>query len=272
MADSFVCELVSSLNPNKVLDLFQNIVQLGTKIEIWDRNSGPNQRWHFEPLQNGCYVISIAENPNFVIDLAAGSNAEGARIALWSRNNGANQQWRLYSYGGVFAIESNAAPGKVIDLKGASTANGNIILSWPFSRSQNQLWSLHVLSSGLPGSLGLVGGLAGGGAEAVALLICKNRDPNPVGPPPPDTIADTICQIVEDPVGGIYRAVFGSQQSGATQQTDTAEQSGGTEESGSAEESGAAQESGAVEESGSTEESGSAEQSGSAEATDSTGD
>ena len=62
----------------------------GSKLIVWDRHGGDNQRWRRE----GNYIVSKS---GLMIDIEGSNRAAGAKVLLWSRNHptSSNQQFDL---------------------------------------------------------------------------------------------------------------------------------------------------------------------------------
>ena len=60
----------------------------GSKLIVWDRHGGDNQRWRRE----GNYIVSKS---GFMFDIEGSNRAAGAKVLLWSRNHptSSNQQF-----------------------------------------------------------------------------------------------------------------------------------------------------------------------------------
>jgi hypothetical protein len=102
----------------------------GTKIQMWDCNSGPNQQWTIEP--DGTIQVY-----GKCMDITGANYGNGTLIELWDCNAGANQQWKAQN--GTLV---NPASGKCLDDPGSNTANGTQLDLWTCDGGSNQQWSI----------------------------------------------------------------------------------------------------------------------------------
>src|ERR1039457_5617927 len=102
----------------------------GTKIQMWDCNSGPNQQWTIEP--DGTIQVY-----GKCMDITGANYGNGTLIELWDCNAGANQQWKAQN--GTLV---NPASGKCLDDPGSNTANGTQLDLWTCNGGSNQQWHL----------------------------------------------------------------------------------------------------------------------------------
>jgi hypothetical protein len=102
----------------------------GTKIQMWDCNSGPNQQWTIEP--DGTIQVY-----GKCMDITGANYGNGTLIELWDCNAGANQQWKAQN--GTLV---NPASGKCLDDPGSNTANGTQLDLRTCNGGSNQQWSI----------------------------------------------------------------------------------------------------------------------------------
>lgn len=111
----------------------------GAQVIQWPPNGQPNQRWTFEPLDDGTYRI-VVDHSGQVLDVAGVSRARGARVIQWPWNGGQNQRWRVEDVEGqgerIVAVHS----GLVLDVAGVSHARGARVIQWPWNGGANQRW------------------------------------------------------------------------------------------------------------------------------------
>ena len=113
---------------NRCLDVNAQSQSDGATVQIWDCNSGANQRW---TLTSGNQLTVYG---NKCLD--APSATSGARIAIWSCTGATNQQWRVNADGTITGVAS----GLCLDVTGAATANGAAIELWTCNGGSNQQW------------------------------------------------------------------------------------------------------------------------------------
>ncbi len=111
----------------------------GAQVIQWSPNDQPNQRWTFEPLDDGTYRI-VAGHSGQVLDVAGASQAAGARVIQWPWNGGANQRWRVEDVEGpgerIVAVHS----GMALDVAARSQDPGARVIQWPWNGGANQRW------------------------------------------------------------------------------------------------------------------------------------
>jgi hypothetical protein len=102
----------------------------GTKIQMWDCNSGSSQQWTV--ASDGTLQVY-----GKCMDITGANYSNGTGIELWTCNGGANQQWKATN--GTLV---NPASGKCLDDPGSSTANGTQLDLWTCTGGTNQQWSI----------------------------------------------------------------------------------------------------------------------------------
>ncbi len=111
----------------------------GASVIQWPPNGGANQRWTFEPLDDGTYRI-VAGHSGQVLDVSGASRAAGAPVIQWPWNGGSNQRWRVEDVDGegsrIVAVHS----GMALDVAEASEAPGARVIQWPPNGGANQRW------------------------------------------------------------------------------------------------------------------------------------
>jgi hypothetical protein len=73
-----------------VLDVSEANTQPATKVILWTKNNGAQQKWSFTP--DGCIVSELT---GFVLDIDREQVTEGAPIICYPRHGGANQRWKI---------------------------------------------------------------------------------------------------------------------------------------------------------------------------------
>jgi alpha-galactosidase len=128
--------LLRGASSNRCLDAYDNETADGTKIEIWDCNSGANQQW--TPTAAG---ELRAYNATLCLDAYDNQTSDGTVVELWTCNGGANQQWVQNPDGTITGVQS----GLCLDVTGGDTAAGNVngvaLELWTCNGGANQQWS-----------------------------------------------------------------------------------------------------------------------------------
>ena len=74
----------------KCLDAYGNGTTAGTRVVVWDCNSGTNQQW----ILNANGTITGVQS-GLCLDVTGASTANSAKIELWTCTGQSNQQWKL---------------------------------------------------------------------------------------------------------------------------------------------------------------------------------
>jgi len=116
----------------------------GAGVIQWPNNGDPNQRWQFDDVGSGVFVIQSV-NSGLVLDVSGASNDAGAQVIQWPWNGGLNQLWRVSflndpSSNPALIVIQSMNSGLVIDLAGASSEPGAGLIQWPWAGYPNQFW------------------------------------------------------------------------------------------------------------------------------------
>lgn len=115
----------------RCLDVTGQATANGSTADIWDCNSGANQRW--TSLSNGALQVY----GNKCLGVPGHATAQGTKVAIWDCNGGANQQWTLNTDGTIVSRES----GLCLDMTAAATANGSSVQIWGCNGGSDQKWT-----------------------------------------------------------------------------------------------------------------------------------
>ncbi|NJM80262.1 MAG: RICIN domain-containing protein [Flavobacterium sp.] len=132
---------IISRNSNKGLDVADNSVSSGARIQQYDitNGGGNNQRWKFEDAGNGNYYIKVKSSQMCLVPENNSSN-NGVKIVQKPQVNSNLYKWTITSLGGEFYKIINVNTGKSLDVEGVSTVNGANIQVWDYSNNLNQQW------------------------------------------------------------------------------------------------------------------------------------
>jgi hypothetical protein len=110
----------------------------GTKLDIWQANSGQNQTWDFTNTGGNTYTVNVDLGTYCLDDMGGG---QGTQAAVWSCNGGINQNWTALSAGANWQLQN--ASGQCLDVYGAGSGNGTPIIGWPCNASDSaQVWTI----------------------------------------------------------------------------------------------------------------------------------
>lgn len=124
------------------MDVYQNVIQSGQNIAMYNHNGGDNQRWAFipqNPIPNGTYEIRPAISNDLRVDVANNSSAWGAKVQVYTKNDTNAQKWKVVNSGGLSKI-LNANTGLALDAENWGTSNGTKIVTWKSLDQDNQKW------------------------------------------------------------------------------------------------------------------------------------
>lgn len=125
-------QMVSALKAGKCLDNASNVKAQGNKIQLWDCNGTPAQKWRY--TSNKTLL-----NPNgFCLDVQSAGKTPKTLVQLWDCNGTPAQTWVIKSNGSLV----NPNSGLCLDDKYAATANGTQIWIWPCNGTPAQKWNL----------------------------------------------------------------------------------------------------------------------------------
>ncbi|MDJ1472374.1 PQQ-dependent sugar dehydrogenase [Cytophagaceae bacterium DM2B3-1] len=111
----------------------------GTVVELYQSNSGLNQRWKFIDRGNNIYELEPQHAPGTRLDVKGQSSADNAAVQIYASNGGLNQRWKLISKGNnIYELEPQCAIGKRLDIgllnnetrAVSKTANSGASQSW----------------------------------------------------------------------------------------------------------------------------------------------
>ena len=122
--------ITSGLNTAKCVDDNAQSTADGTKIQMWDCNSGANQQWTVQ--SDGTLQVY-----GKCMDITGANYGNGTLVELWTCNGGANQQWKAAN--GTLV---NPASGKCLDDPGSNTANGTQLDLYTCTGGANQQWTI----------------------------------------------------------------------------------------------------------------------------------
>ncbi|WP_333770738.1 RICIN domain-containing protein [Streptomyces sp. IBSBF 2435] len=90
----------------------------GTRLAVWTRNGGANQRWTATADSAGGYVLRNV-NSGLCADVFGGSTAAGAAVDQWTCSGSSNQAWRLAASGSGYVLTARSS-GLALSADGAA--------------------------------------------------------------------------------------------------------------------------------------------------------
>jgi hypothetical protein len=130
-----------AMHSGRALDIMSSSQGNGGELIQWDWHDGLNQRFRFDPLDDGYYRIS-PQHSGKVLDVAEASTAAGARIIQWDWHGGNNQRFSLEPLPGGGARLVAKHSGKVLDVNASGAGNGARLIQWDWHGGNNQRFRL----------------------------------------------------------------------------------------------------------------------------------
>ena len=125
----------------RVLNQWGDYVVSGHNVCLWDNTNDPSQRWVFQEVAPGEYVIRCAGNTNCVLDVNNSGN-----VYVNSYNGSASQKWLLsqaeYQLPSGYYRIKNISNGKYLDASGAGDYNNCDVITWTGNNSNAQKWNI----------------------------------------------------------------------------------------------------------------------------------
>lgn len=123
--------------PNLVVDAVGCGTELDTKIHLWERTGGDNQKWicHAGPMG---LMFTLKSSPMMALD----NPDKAQQNHLWTMDmaNG-NQQWRLEPKDSGYFMMFKVANGLAMDIGGCNANNGAQVSTWDRNDQPNQQFS-----------------------------------------------------------------------------------------------------------------------------------
>lgn len=112
-----VYELEPQHAPGQRLDVRAVSTENRAIVELYQSNSGANQRWKFIDKGNGIYELEPRHALGKRLDVAGRSAADNVKVQSYESNGGSNQLWKLIDLGGnIYGLEPQCAPGNRLDI------------------------------------------------------------------------------------------------------------------------------------------------------------
>lgn len=128
--------IVSALDNNMVLDLYNGFSSNGTNVQLYKSNGSNAQKFEVTYLDNGYYKISSMLDLTKSFDVASAGTANGTNVQIYDNNNSLAQQWVIKDAGnGYFYIISNCN-GLYLDVANGSATNG--VNVWMYEKNESK--------------------------------------------------------------------------------------------------------------------------------------
>lgn len=128
--------IVSALDNNMVLDLYNGFSSNGTNVQLYKSNGSNAQKFEVTYLDYGYYKISSMLDLTKSFDVASAGTANGTNVQIYDNNNSLAQQWVIKDAGnGYFYIISNCN-GLYLDVANGSATNG--VNVWMYEKNESK--------------------------------------------------------------------------------------------------------------------------------------
>ena len=134
-------KIVSALNNNYVIDLYNGATTNGTNVQLYQNNNSEAQKFIFKASTNNYYNIAVSSVPTRGLDVYNGLTTPGTNIQIYDLSSYINnsQRWGIIDAGnGYYYIKS--ALGTCVDIHNASASNGANIQTYTCNYSNAQKW------------------------------------------------------------------------------------------------------------------------------------
>jgi lipoprotein-anchoring transpeptidase ErfK/SrfK len=138
-----VYNIVSGLDPNKVVDLSGAGMSDKTNVQLYHNSGAIAQKWIINKISGDIYRIYSAASGK-VFDVANGGRANGANIWTYSNNNTNAQRWRIRNFGDGSVYFTSVLSGKNIDVSGGNNADVTNIWTYGSNGTNAQKFYLRV--------------------------------------------------------------------------------------------------------------------------------
>ena len=145
--------IATTVDSQKVIDLFNNESAAGTNIQLWGANGTTAQDWAL--AYNAAADAYTITNPNGNrFDLAGSDTTNGNNIRLWTPNESCAELWRIVpDLDGNYTILSACSADAVVDRFNAETADGTNIQIWESNNTAAQRWRFNLKTLSGSGSV-----------------------------------------------------------------------------------------------------------------------
>jgi hypothetical protein len=122
--------LIVGTQSGRCIDVPGASLSNGTQAQLWDCDSGTNQRWTYTASRE------LRVHGSKCLDANGRGTTNGTALIVWDCNGQTNQQWNINTNGTVTAVHS----GLCVDASAAGTANGTKTQLWGCHGGANQQW------------------------------------------------------------------------------------------------------------------------------------
>ena len=125
---------------SKALDITNGNLSNGTKLQIWNKNNSPAQRWQITRQLDGFYTIYNPASSKY-LDVKNGRIATGTAIQIYTGNKSCAQRWSIVGANNVYNIQSACSVKLSLDVtNGIIGTNGTSVQLYYRNSSSAQRW------------------------------------------------------------------------------------------------------------------------------------
>ena len=129
---------ITNVNADKNLTYTSN-----NNVVIKAKNDTDAQKWEFERLSDGSYIIKNAVT-NKCLDVNGGSNVAGTNVHLWEKINSDAQRWYIYALdNGRYVLRPACATNCVLDVAGSGVADNTNVATWTYNGCNAQIFTIN---------------------------------------------------------------------------------------------------------------------------------
>jgi uncharacterized repeat protein (TIGR02543 family) len=166
--DGAVVTISSALATSRVFDVAGASVANGARIQIYQQNTTPAQRFRLERVTGTVYYTIKNINSGKVIDVSGGKNANGTAIQQYTSNNTAAQRWKFIpTTGGRYVIASALSDTKVLDLPGGASASGTKLQLYSANATAAQSFIINRIEA--------ISGITNSGVYTLTSALASNK-------------------------------------------------------------------------------------------------
>jgi beta-glucanase (GH16 family) len=116
----------------------------GTKVQIWQSNASPAQKWNFVNLGGNNYKLQASYDTALCLDVTNAGTANGTKVDLWADNGTNAQKWAVTPNGsGGYQLAPACATGSRLDVYAAGNSNGAQIDIYQNNGTNAQQWTIN---------------------------------------------------------------------------------------------------------------------------------
>jgi hypothetical protein len=132
---------IMNRHSDKSLDVTEQSMQEGTRIQQWSFADQANQNWNVIDLGNGEVAI-ISRHSGMALTVQGGRDNNGANIIQRNWNDNRQQRWRMETVGNDYYRITSVDNSKCLDVTEQGKQDGASIQLWDCGNQANQQWRL----------------------------------------------------------------------------------------------------------------------------------